>query len=453
MSDIVYKLIDYYSEYNFNEAIRKCPQYTREQLLDGWKEIDHAITKNGLFSTHYPSQMIYLNNFKDMTHQQLILNITERCNLRCSYCIYSGKYKGKRVHSERDMDFETAKVVLDKFLRNAADEVVISFYGGEPLLNFELIKRIVKYVEGSYKKNISWNMTTNGTLLTLPICDFLYKKNFSFAVSLDGPQTIHDRYRKLSNGEGSYDTIVANLRYLQWLDEDFYRKNISFSIVNAPPVNLTLINDFFTYESLVNKNKKFFSYMRSKGVDGFDFNSTTEDYDDWNNCTSEFFKRFPKDAINNNVQNSLIENMHRNDFLRFYNRAKTPLEDAIYPNGCCLPGFRRLFVSIDHKLYVCEKMDHCYEIGTVEDWIDTSRIEKLFDEYIAASLDCFNCWACRICSNCFNTFLVNGRIDKNIHETQCETTRSSLTQMLVNYYSILEENLSAFDYMKDMEPI
>lgn len=458
VSHTVHKLIDDYWEHSFNEIIKMYPQYTRRHLVKGWQEIEVAVKNDNLFSAHRPLKMAYGENVKleDMIessfNRQLILNVTERCNLRCSYCIYGGKYEGRRTHSERDMSFETARTALDKFLQNITGKVYISFFGGEPLLNFKLIKSIVEYAENFYKKNITWTMTTNGTLLTSSICDFLYKKNFIVTFSLDGPKEVHDRYRKLINGKGSFDILTANLRYLQSLDKDYYKNNILFSIVSAPPFNLDLINEFFSSEPLVRKNKRLFAYMND-GIDGFEYNSTIEDYETLNSTNTKLFKRFAKNTVNGGLKGSFIEDLYNNDFIRFYHRSKTWLGDTLYPNGCCLPGSRKVFVSIDHKLYICEKIDDCYEIGTVESWIDISRVKKLIDEYTQLSENCFDCWACRICANCFQTFIVNGKIDKNVRKIKCENTRSLLAKMLVNYYSILEENSSAFDYIKDIEQI
>lgn len=458
VSSAVYEYIDDYSEHNFNVIMKKYQQdkNTRKQLLEGWKEIDDVVKKDDLFSTHHPSQMAYCDDLsfdhiiKSSPNQHLILSVTERCNLRCSYCIYSGKYIGARRHSNRDMSYETARTAVDKFFLNASDKVNISFYGGEPLLNFELIKNIVEYTKVSYKKNINWGMTTNGTLLSTEICKFLYENNFNFAVSLDGPKEIHDRYRKFNDGKGSFDLLFANLRYLQSLDEDYYNKNVSFSVVSAPPFNFKLVNDFFSSELLVSKNNKYFSYM-DDSIDGFEYTPTIEDYETLNKENLKLFEEYANGNIKGCLKGSLIEHINKNNYLRFYHRSKTPMGDRIYPNGCCLPGSLRTFVSIDHKLHICEKTDGCYEIGTVESWIDTSKIKKIFDEYIELSEDCLDCWACRLCKNCFKTFIVNGRLDKSIHKIKCENTRRSLSEMMINYYSILEENITAFDYMKDMK--
>lgn len=105
----------------------------------------------------------------------LILQVTQNCNLRCKYCVYSGSYVN-RVHTNKRMNFETAKQAVDFYYNHSKniDIASISFYGGEPLLEFELIRNIVEYCEMKFSgKQLNLNMTTNATLLTNEMMDFL----------------------------------------------------------------------------------------------------------------------------------------------------------------------------------------------------------------------------------------------------------------------------------------
>lgn len=106
--------------------------------------------------------------------RQLILQVTQNCNLRCKYCVYSGSYVN-RTHTKKRMSFEIAKQAVDFYFAHNTnkDAGVISFYGGEPLLEMELIKKIVVYSEKLYEgKELRFNMTSNATLLTDEIADF-----------------------------------------------------------------------------------------------------------------------------------------------------------------------------------------------------------------------------------------------------------------------------------------
>lgn len=107
----------------------------------------------------------------------LVLQVTQKCNLRCSYCVYSGDYKN-RNHSQKEMSWETAKEAVDYLYGHSmsSEDIYISFYGGEPLLMFRLIKEVVEYVKREYcQRTVHFNLTTNGTLFTPEIVQYLLK--------------------------------------------------------------------------------------------------------------------------------------------------------------------------------------------------------------------------------------------------------------------------------------
>lgn len=146
--------------------------------------------------------------------RQLILQVTQNCNLRCKYCVYSGSYVN-RTHTKKRMSFEIAKQAVDFYFAHNTnkDAGVISFYGGEPLLEMELIKKIVVYSEKLYEgKELRFNMTSNATLLTDEIADFLYEHNFNLTISLDGPEEVHNQSRVFADSKtGTFQCIIKNL--------------------------------------------------------------------------------------------------------------------------------------------------------------------------------------------------------------------------------------------------
>lgn len=116
----------------------------------------------------------------------LVLQVTQGCNLRCGYCVYSGKYYN-RTHSSKRMTKERAFQAVDFFVNHAADRdyLIIGFYGGEPLLEFQLIQDVIQYTEENHSgKKFHFNMTTNATLLTDEVADYLVEKDFSLTFSL-----------------------------------------------------------------------------------------------------------------------------------------------------------------------------------------------------------------------------------------------------------------------------
>lgn len=152
-----------------------------------------------------------------VTFLELIL--TENCNLRCSYCWE----RDKRPH---DMSATVAHAAVDFLLTHSRDvqDVGILFFGGEPLLKFDLMKDVWEYVTRRAEplgKKISWSMTTNGTLLTEDIAQWLAEHGVKYLLSLDGAKEDHDRHRRFPDGRGSFDCIAAKLpfmrRYQPWL--------------------------------------------------------------------------------------------------------------------------------------------------------------------------------------------------------------------------------------------
>ena len=449
-------IIDYHSTHTPAELTRLFPHYAQSEIKRELKEIKDAAAEKNLFSANRPDKFVYQQNppVKELlagsSLGQLILNVTEMCNFRCTYCTYGGRYKNRRTHSEKKMSWQIARKAVDRYLERAGPEVRLSFYGGEPLLNFSLIKKIVAYVEKKTTRKINWNMTTNGSLLNPGICDFLKERNFNITVSLDGSRDIHDRYRINTRGNGTFDKIYKNLQYLYHLDRDYYHRHILFSIVCAPPFRLGEISGFFSSDPLVRENSQLFSFM-DYTIQDFPYQTTDEDYGQMDAERETLLQEYFKEIKTHKRQFSLQQNLFEKDMVRFYHRPKTVLGDTIPLNGCCLPSTRRLFVSADGILYICEKEDSAYPIGNVDTWIDPEAVERLITEYEQMSGSCFDCWACRLCSACFASHVKDGALDPGIRESECVGIRMKMHMMMENYYGTLESDLSAFDHFSDIQ--
>lgn len=167
----------------------------------------------------------------------ITLCVTENCNLRCEYCIYMDKYKDS-TYELKNMSQEVAFKAIDMMMKNSksSDNVNIGFYGGEPLLRFDLIKKCVDYCKKNYPFKIpTFNTTTNGLLLNNDeITDFLIENNFSMLVSLDGPKDSHNEHRLCVSGEASFDKVFKNLNKFYMKNPKFFKNNVGFSSVRTP---------------------------------------------------------------------------------------------------------------------------------------------------------------------------------------------------------------------------
>jgi uncharacterized protein len=152
--------------------------------------------------------------------QTLVMNLTNQCNLSCEYCYEFGEDKVATPEGKKKfMDLETAKQSVDFLFEQAAGRkaVHITFFGGETLMNFPLLKQVVEYASAKAAERsitIDYSLTTNATLLTPPIIQFLSDNRIGVTVSMDGPKELHDQLRVFSNGKGSYDLIAPRVKAL-----------------------------------------------------------------------------------------------------------------------------------------------------------------------------------------------------------------------------------------------
>ena len=167
--------------------------------------------------------------------------VTDSCNLKCTYCIYGELYKNHDLRSNKMIEWEKAKKLMDYLVdalfssSNTTQKniIYVSFYGGEPLLNMDFIKKMVNYTQSlsSSKIHFSYMMTSNAILLKKYI-DFLQKYDFKVMISLDGDRE-NDGHRLFPNGKTSFDIVYSNVKYVQKNYPDYFNKNISFnSVIN-----------------------------------------------------------------------------------------------------------------------------------------------------------------------------------------------------------------------------
>ena len=217
VDDVAYDIISMYESKSENEIIDfiiKKYNETEEEIklcLDDIKEL-----KDGekLFASE--DYALTAINFKadNSVVKALCLHIAHTCNLNCSYCFASqGKYKGK----DALMTYEVGKQAFDFLIANSGTRknLEVDFFGGEPLMNFNVIKKLVAYarsIEKEHNKNFRFTLTTNGVLIDDDVIDFANKEMDNVVLSLDGRKEIHDHFRVNYKGEGSYDLILPKFK-------------------------------------------------------------------------------------------------------------------------------------------------------------------------------------------------------------------------------------------------
>ncbi|MHB1021214.1 MAG: quinohemoprotein amine dehydrogenase maturation protein [Acidobacteriaceae bacterium] len=152
--------------------------------------------------------------------QTIVLNVTNQCNLSCEYCYEFGEDKiATPEGKQKFMDWETAKSSVDYLFNSSAGRktVHITFFGGETLMNFPLLQQVVDYSNAQAAErgvNIDFSLTTNGTLLSTKIIEYLAENRIGVTVSMDGPKEMQDKFRIFSNGRGSYDIMRPKVEEL-----------------------------------------------------------------------------------------------------------------------------------------------------------------------------------------------------------------------------------------------
>ncbi len=196
-------------KYSGNEDI------TGEELEELLDDIEQLKQDGKLFAPDvYADKAFDLKN-RSTVIKALCLHVAHTCNLNCEYCFASqGKYHGDRAL----MTLDVGKRALDFLVENSGSRtnLEVDFFGGEPLMNWEVVKDIVRYgreLEKTHNKKFRFTLTTNGVLLDDDVIDFANKEMHNVVLSLDGRKEIHDHLRKTVNGKGSYDTIVPKFQH------------------------------------------------------------------------------------------------------------------------------------------------------------------------------------------------------------------------------------------------
>ena len=188
------------------------------------------------FKTDYSSEAIKMNL---ANLRQLLIEVTDACNLQCKYCGYGDLYANYDKREAKLQQFANVKLLIDhlsdlwrsEYNTSYNKNITVGFYGGEPLMNMRLIKETIAYLESLQDVNVSfsYNMTTNGVLLD-KYMDFLVEKNFKLLFSLDGNE-YNSGYRVDKQGKGSFSKVFPNIKLMQSTYPDFFDKNVNFNAV------------------------------------------------------------------------------------------------------------------------------------------------------------------------------------------------------------------------------
>ena len=217
VDDVAYDVIAMYQDHTADQIVSAMmdkygsrPDVTEEDLRQCIDDVTSLKEAGKLWSPDVYENMAFDFKNRSTVVKALCLHVAHTCNLSCSYCFASqGRYHGDRAL----MSFEVGKRAMDFLIENSGTRrnLEVDFFGGEPLMNFDMVKKLVAYCreqEKIHNKNFRFTMTTNGVLIDDDVIDFCNKECHNVVLSLDGRKEVNDRFRKDYAGRGSYDTMA-----------------------------------------------------------------------------------------------------------------------------------------------------------------------------------------------------------------------------------------------------
>lgn len=404
-------------------------------------------------------QSLALENYLEKNMTQLTLEVTERCNLRCKYCIYQDDNADFHKFSEHDMTFDIAKKAIDFTYARTHDKFYISFYGGEPLLNFNLIKQSVEYARQLVKdRKLEFSMTTNAVLITEEIAKYLAENRFSVMVSLDGPEEIHNENRIFKDGTGSFEYVIRGLKLLLAVYKDKPEESLTISMVTNGPnykEKYEKIQSFFDESEWLPKltvTPSYASYGKNSSDyivpnmkdDRFYSEIGVDPIMEWS-VKKQNGKYNEKTLFSNGQMSKNLHIIHRRDL------TEEPMKEY-YFNGCCVPGARRLHVNVDGIFLPCERVGEVPSLGHVDSGFNLDNIKKHYvNNFMNEAIKyCKNCWAVHLCTSCYKDCFDSDKVNLSYRHRGCDYTRHVLEQSLILYHEILENNPESLSELNDI---
>ena len=343
------------------------------------------------------------------------------------------------------MNVETIKKALDYILPLAKGLLVIGFYGGEPLVQFDLITETVNYVNMHKPKDlkISYALTTNLSLMTRERAEFFASlEDCSITCSMDGPKIIHDNFRVSTNNEGTFDKTIEGLHNLVDAFGERAKKCLSIYTVICPPFTderLQAIYDFFTSLEWLPKEVNYENTKVKAGT--YELEDKTK-YS--NKLLSEPIKDFfLRKSLETTDPFDYAVQAIRRLIIKINNRRISQEPDCIIPmNGCCIPGQKRIYITTDGEFKVCEKVGYSPSIGNVETGFNKDELMKhYYYDYIEQSKDdCTHCWASKLCPLCFSNCYDENGFNLTAKKNDCTRVKNFVKDCLIIYHELLEKN-------------
>ncbi|MBU0754693.1 MAG: radical SAM protein [Planctomycetes bacterium] len=399
----------------------------------------------------------------DGSISQCTLELTQDCNQACRYCSYDPQNKGYRSHRDQTMSWSLAREAIDYFAAHSIEEKspALGFYGGEPLLAWDLMKQCITYTLASFdERPLRINFTTNATLITDEIADFCAKNRVQILVSLDGPRALHDKYRIFKgSGDSGHEATLKGLSILNAHYGERYTERISLNAVFGPWTNLKETVSYFLKDApdfVRALRVKLSAWSRVYGAPIFSaFDVSFLHLESFQHLEDKWFKALMGKEQITQQESDLLNGLFQDPYLRIYKEADNSMPEWLPIKGMCLPGLRKMFVDVDGRILPCERVgeSNALTIGNInEGGVDSKKAMNIL-ERIAKFFNgrCDDCIFCRICGGCAAQFIdIAGDLSEAAMEDFCSSMVKQCRRDLLNFILAQEQEPTCFDFMKDI---
>ncbi|WP_160669647.1 radical SAM protein [Clostridium sp. C8-1-8] len=417
----------YDSDYNIIQPSDLYCRQTLEEVASTQMIIHKEISCNEFF-----------NDKKQRSFMQLCLVLTNQCNFRCNYCINSDEYKYSKGFKNEHMSKEIIDHALELYVKSYKEafqwnpnlSFVIGFYGGEPLLKYDLICYTIERVKKVYNINdAKYTLTTNAYLLNREKFDYLSKNNVYINVSFDGYEEYHDLNRKTIDGKKTFKRVVENFRSCLQNETEGKLSILMTQDMRFSPLKM---HEFFLENDDLDKR-----ITRVNSV--ADINTGYyERYEAYPKFQEEFDQLFNIYMMSKRGKDEKISNFVK----QYFDGLLLDISKRLHFNdklcSICTPLKSRLTVSTDGKLHICEKVNENYSIGDVFNGVDVDLSYKYYSRlcYIRKNV-CKDCEIRNICGLCYAQIQRDGN-EMNIDESFCKNAIKGTKNALKYYCTTLE---------------
>ncbi len=326
-----------------------------------------------------------------------VVELTEQCNFRCKYCCFSGEYHERREHSEKYMNSTTAERVVEFINANyyPGRPVRVTFYGGESLLAFGVMKSMAEKLTAVHGDNITFGISTNGYLLTADVVDWICDQSHcDVFVSLDGDRETHNRNRITRTGIATYDRILGNLRNFHKRYPQDYLKRVEFLVTLSEYTDLVRVSDYWKGDDFLRlKQPSHVSFLLPRDKEEMELSD--KKYASFKTLLATAFQRYCAGE----------ESLLVNKFTEWTGQIDASATDEITVTTC-VEKLYRTFITVSGDLYLCERFNRDFQIGSIYDTLmfDPTKAEELESHFISRrNKRCSNCHVAEWCSMCMTS--------------------------------------------------